>query len=102
MNDKKTTIVTPSWSRRKFLKTGAAAGAAGLAAGVHPKASKVFAAPAVLQGEPITLDYYTWFYNEPGRGDAWTQMIADFEASQSDIKVNMTGWAFDDFTNNII
>ncbi len=36
--------------------------------------------PTVLQGEPITLDYYTWFYNEPGRGDAWTAMIADFEA----------------------
>ena len=70
--------------------------------GAHPKASKVFAAPTVLQGEPITLDYYTWFYNEPGRGDAWTAMIAEFEASQSDIKVNMTGWPFDDFANNII
>jgi len=102
MNDDKTRIVTPSWSRRKFLKTGVAVGAAGLAAGAHPKASKVFAAPAVLQGEPVTLDYLTWFYNEPGRGDAWKEMIADFEASQSDIKINMTGWAFDDFTNNII
>lgn len=101
MNDK-TRIVTPRYSRRNLLKTGAAAGAAGMAAGISPKASKVFAAPTVLQGEPITLDYYTWFYNEPGRGDAWKQMIADFEASQSDIKINMTGWPFDDFTNNII
>jgi ABC-type glycerol-3-phosphate transport system substrate-binding protein len=102
VNDDKTKIVTPSWSRRKLLKTGAAVGAAGLAAGVHPKASKVFAAPTVLQGDPITIDYMTWFGNEPGRGDAWREMIADFEASQSEIKVNMTGSAFDDFTNNII
>jgi ABC-type glycerol-3-phosphate transport system substrate-binding protein len=102
VNDETTKIVTPSWSRRKVLKTGAAVGAAGLAAGISPKASKVFAAPTILQGEPVTIDYLTWFYNEPGRGDAWTQMIADFEASQSEIKVNMTGWAFDEFTNNII
>lgn len=102
MNDDKTRIVTPRYSRRNILKTGAAAGAAGLAAGISPKASKVFAAPTVLQGDPVTLDYFTWFYNEPGRGDAWKAMIADFEASQSDIKVNMTGWPFDDFSNNII
>lgn len=102
VNDTKKVIYTPSWSRRKLLKAGAGVGAAGLAAGISPKASKVFAAPTILQGEPVTIDYLTWFYNEPGRGDAWTQMIADFEASQSEIKVNMTGWAFDEFTNNII
>ena len=73
MNDTKKVIYTPSWSRRKLLKTGAGVGAAGVAAGISPKASKVFAAPTVLQGEPITLDYMTWFYNEPGRGDAWTE-----------------------------
>ncbi len=102
MNDETTRIVTPRYSRRKMLKTGAAAGAAGMIAGISPKASKVFAAPTVLQGNPIELDYVTWFDNEPGRGDAWHMMLDDFNNSQSDIKVNMTGWPFDDYSNNII
>jgi multiple sugar transport system substrate-binding protein len=87
-------------NRRSLLK-GTAAGAAGLAL-ANPKASKVFAAPAVLQGETVELDYVTWFWNEPGRGEAWRQMIADFQAEQSEITINEAGWPFDEFSNNII
>jgi ABC-type glycerol-3-phosphate transport system substrate-binding protein len=87
-------------TRRSMLK-GTAAGAAGLAL-ASPKASKVFAAPALLQGEQIELDYVTWFWNEPGRGGAWRQMIEDFHAEQSDIRINEAGWPFDEFSNNII
>jgi ABC-type glycerol-3-phosphate transport system substrate-binding protein len=87
-------------NRRSLLK-GTAAGGAGLAL-ASPKASKVFAAPTLLQGEQIELDYVTWFWNEPGRGEAWRQMIADFQAEQSEIVVNEAGWPFDEFSNNII
>ena len=98
--DEGTRIARSLVNRRSLIK-GTAAGAAGLAL-TSPKASKVFAAPALLQGETIELDYVTWFWNEPGRGEAWRQMIADFQAEQSDITVNEAGWAFDEFSNNII
>ncbi|CAN5722192.1 hypothetical protein BH23CHL4_BH23CHL4_26820 [soil metagenome] len=98
--DEGTRIARSLVNRRSLIK-GTAAGAAGLAL-TSPKASKVFAAPALLQGETIELDYVTWFWNEPGRGEAWRQMIADFRAEQSDITVNEAGWAFDEFSNNII
>lgn len=87
-------------SRRYVLKTGVAA--TGGIALASPKASKVFAAPAVLQNEPIELDYVTWFFNEPGRGDAWRAMIEDFHAEQSEIRIKEAGWPFADFANNII
>ena len=45
MNDDKTRIVTPSWSRRKLLKTGAAVGAAGLAAGVSSEGEQGLSPP---------------------------------------------------------
>ena len=98
--DESTRIARSQVSRRSLLK-GSAAATAGLAL-VGPKASKVFAAPTVLQGETVELDYVTWFWNEPGRGDAWRQMIADFQAEQSDITINEAGWPFDEFANNII
>jgi ABC-type glycerol-3-phosphate transport system substrate-binding protein len=98
--DEGTRIARSQVNRRSLLK-GTAAGAAGLAL-ASPKASKVFAAPTVLQGETVELDYVTWFWNEPGRGEAWRQMIADFQAEQSEITINEAGWAFDEFSNNII
>ncbi|CAN5733846.1 hypothetical protein BH23CHL5_BH23CHL5_22020 [soil metagenome] len=97
--DEGTRIARSLVNRRSLLKGSAAAGA-GLA--VTPKTSKVFASPALLQGETIELDYVTWFWNEPGRGGAWREMIADFQAEQSDITINEAGWPFDEFSNNII
>ena len=87
-------------SRRDVLKsTGAAAlGAATMA----PKASSAFAAPAVIQNEPVTLTYATWFWWEPGRQDAWRFIVEKFNSSQNDIRIEEGGWPFNDFTRNII
>jgi ABC-type glycerol-3-phosphate transport system substrate-binding protein len=87
-------------SRRTLLKTTAATGLAVAAA--HPKASRVFAAPTVLQGTPLSLKYATWFWWEPGRQDAWRYIVNKFNTSQSDIKIEEAGWPFNDFTNNIV
>jgi ABC-type glycerol-3-phosphate transport system substrate-binding protein len=100
-HDEKLKAVTSApVSRRSVLKGGAAA-AAGLAL-VAPKASKVFAAPAVLQNEPIKLQYVTWFWYELGRQDAWRFMIQKFHSEQNDIRIEEAGWPFADFTNNIV
>jgi ABC-type glycerol-3-phosphate transport system substrate-binding protein len=86
-------------SRRTVLKGAAAAGVA--TAGLHPKASPAFAVN-YLQGATIELDYGTWFFEEPGRGDAWRKLIEKFHAEQSDIRINEAGGAFNEFTNNVI
>ena len=94
------TTIQSKLSRRHMLKAGGAA-AAGLA-GAGPKPSKVFAAPAFLQGEQIRLKYGTWFWNEPGRAEACRFMIEKFHESQSEIVIEESGGPFDEFTNNII
>jgi ABC-type glycerol-3-phosphate transport system substrate-binding protein len=88
------------FTRRNALKTTGAAALAGVTA--MPKASKVFAVPTVLQGETINLEYLTWFWNEPGRAEAWRFMIEKFHNAQSDIRIEEAGWPFNEFTNNII
>ena len=89
-------------TRRDLLKTSGAVAAAGAAAVVLPKASRSFAAPAVLQGETINLRYMTWFWWEPGRQDAWRFMVEKFHGAQNEIRIEETGWPFNEFTNNII
>jgi len=98
-NDSVESIVSTPVSRRGLIKGTAAAG---LAAGLSTKASKVFAAPAVLQGAQLELNYGTWFFEEPGRGGAWRALIEKFHAEQSDIKINEAGAGFNEFTNNVI
>lgn len=88
-------------SRRGFLKTTGAV-ASGVAAAKLPKASPAFAAPTLLQGEPIRLKYMTWFWYEPGRAEAWRYMLEKFNTSQNEIVVEEAGWPFNEFTNNII
>ena len=68
------TATRTTLSRRQMLKAGGGAAVGGLAV-AGPKPSKAFAAPAFLQGEPITLRYGTWFWYEPGRAEAWRYMI---------------------------
>jgi len=99
-DDKVSKIISSPLNRRTMFKGGAAA-AAGLAL-AHPKASRVFAAPAFLQSEPVEISYVTWFWNEDGRKDAWRDVIAKFHSEQSDIKIKEAGWAFPDFSNNIV
>ena len=98
-DDKTKSFISKPVSRRSVLKTGAAAG---VAAGVGLKASKTFAAPALLQSGPVEITYRTWFMQEPGRQDAWKYLMDAFNASQSDIKVSPIGGAFTDYSNNVV
>ncbi len=93
------TSIPTSVNRRTVLKSGVAAG---VAAGMASKASRVFAAPTLLQASPVTLKYVTWFWNEPGRQDAWRALVEKFHSEQDEIKIEEAGWPFNDFTNNII
>lgn len=97
-----TTKQSPSYavSRRTILKGAAGAG---LAAGaLHPKTSKTFAGGRYLQGTPITLNYGTWFFPEPGRGDAWRKMIDKFHAEQADIRIEGEEVNFNIFIPNVV
>ena len=87
------------YDRRDLLKgvAGTAAGAA-----VLSKHSPTFAAPAVIQSGPVEISYGTWFWNEPGRAEAWRALVEKFHAEQSDIKVVEAGANFNEFTNNVI
>ena len=94
------------WTRRNLLKAGGAAALGGATvAGLPlatPKRSSTFAAPAIVQGDPITLRYMTWFWNEPGRAEAWRFIIEKFHAAQTEIRIEEGGAPFDEFTNNVI
>jgi ABC-type glycerol-3-phosphate transport system substrate-binding protein len=97
-NDSKIdSIISRPVSRRSLIKGGAAAGVA--TAGL--KASKLYAAP-LLQSGPLEISYVTWFWNEPGRQDAWRDVIKKFHAEQNDIRIKEAGWPFNDFSNNIV
>jgi ABC-type glycerol-3-phosphate transport system substrate-binding protein len=89
------------YSRRDMLKRAGLLGA-GAAALTLPSVRSSYAAPAYLQGATINLKYGTWFWYEPGRAEAWRAMVEDFHAAQSDIRIEESGAAFNDFTNNII
>ena len=89
------------YTRRQVLRATGAAGLGALAAGALAKRS-AFAAPAFVQGEPTTIRYMTWFWNEPGRAEAWRFMIDKFHQAQSEIRVEEGGGPFDEFTNNVI
>jgi multiple sugar transport system substrate-binding protein len=81
-----------SLSRRRLVQAGAAAGiAAGAVAGtgtIAPKRS-AFAAPAVLQGGPVTLRFMTHNTLEQPAGEILTQMIAEFEEQNPDITIQV-------------
>src|SRR5258708_814987 len=84
-------------SRRDFLKlSGAAAGAATSIA--MPKISF----PTFLRQAKMELNFLTWFWQEPGRGDAWRMMIKKFHESQSDIHINESGYGENDYFQQIL
>jgi multiple sugar transport system substrate-binding protein len=104
--DPKSPIVRPFtkrsiYTRRDMLKRAGLLGA-GAAALTLPVARSSYAAPAYLQGATINLKYGTWFWEEPGRAEAWRAMIADFHAAQSEIRIEESGAGFNEFTNNIV
>ena len=96
MSDK----LTKGTVNRRIVLKGAAA--AGIAAGLHPKASKVFAAPAILQGTPIEISYGSWFFAEPGRGDAWRKVIEKFHTEQAEIRITWEEVNFNVFLPNVV
>src|SRR5260221_11670310 len=90
-------------SRREFIKIGAAAAAGGLLAskaGIANAARR--SAPAFLQGAKKEIKLLTWFWTEPGRGDAWRTMIKKFHDSQSDIHINESGAGENNYFSNIL
>ena len=64
---------------------------AGVAAGIGAVGSKrsAFAAPAVLQGEPVTLRFMTHNTLEKPAGDVLKEIIAEFEAENPNIKIQI-------------
>ena len=93
-------------SRREFMKIGAAATAGSLlattpiaaaAAGVTRRS-----APAFLQGAKKEIKLLTWFWTEPGRGDAWRTMIKKFHNSQNDIHINEAGYGENNYFSTIL
>ncbi len=88
----------PKLSRRAALIGGSTAAGAAL---VGSKRS-TFAAPAFLRQDPVTIKYGTWFWNEPGRAEAWRFLIDKFHSEQDEIRVEEAGAPFNDFTNDII
>lgn len=97
---KATTLFDKAADRRTVIKGAAAAGAA--AAIATPKIDKSYAAAKYLQSGPVEVAYGTWFWNEPGRAEAWRKMIEKFHAEQSDIKITEAGANFNEFTNGVI
>ncbi len=84
-------------SRRDFLKlSGAAAGAASAIA--MPKIHF----PTFLRQTKMELNFLTWFWQEPGRGDAWRMMIKKFHETQSDIHINEAGYGENDYFQQIL
>lgn len=49
----------------------------------------------------MELNFLTWFWQEPGRGDAWRMMIKKFE-TQSDIHINEAGYGENDYFQQIL
>ncbi|MBX3066084.1 MAG: extracellular solute-binding protein [Anaerolineae bacterium] len=101
-NDKRTKRI---YSRREFLKMGAGATALGLTALGAKSAlagNTPFFAPNISRQTAKTIKLMTWFWNEPGRQDAWRQMVELFHAAQSDVRIEEAGWPFDQYTDNIL
>lgn len=92
-------LQTTKLSRRAAVVGGSAAAGLSLAAS---KRSTAFAAPAVLRQEPVTITYGTWFWNEPGRAEAWRFLVEKFHSEQDGIRIEEAGAPFNDFTNDMI
>lgn len=75
-------------TRRSVVRTGLGAGvAAGLGAALPKKSA--FAAPAVIQGGPVTIRFLTHNTLEKPAGDILREMIAEFETENPEIKIQI-------------
>jgi ABC-type glycerol-3-phosphate transport system substrate-binding protein len=71
-------------NRRRLLQTGAVAGA-----GLAVAKSSAFAAPAVIQGGPVTLRFMTHNTLEQPAGEVLKEIVAEFEQENPDIKIQI-------------
>lgn len=85
-------------SRRDFLKLGSSAAVGAASAAVMPKISF----PNFVRQSKMELNLLTWFWTEPGRGDAWRAMIQKFHEAQSDIHINESGYGENDYFQQIL
>lgn len=117
------TILQAAMTRRFLVASGATALGSLLAAcgGASSATSTPFAATAkaavasvgttgattapgaaTSKGTATTIKYMTWFWNEPGRADAWRAIIQKFHDSQKDVRIQEAGWPFNQYTNNVV
>jgi len=95
----KKSVEKSSISRRDFLKIGSAVAAAGATSSIAlPK----IGFPNFIRQQKMELDLLTWFWTEPGRGDAWRAMIQKFHESQNDIHINESGYGENDYFQQIL
>ncbi len=71
-------------TRRTLLGAGAAAGIGAIAG-----KPSTLAAPAAIQGDPVTLRFMTHNTLEKPAGDVLKEIIAEFEAENPDIKIQI-------------
>src|ERR1700682_4213440 len=88
-------------TRRGLLKSAAVVSGAVALGSAVPAASFAQPVPPPTGGK-VTLKLLSWFWWEPGRRDAWRFVIDRFHQSQSDIRIEESGWNFDDYTNRIV
>ncbi len=104
MSDKtieKSNLITSPISRRTVMKGAAATGAAASGLALTSKANPAWGAK-YIQDAPVEISYGTWFWEEPGRAEAWRAIIEKFHAEQTDIRIVEAGAAFNDFTNGVV
>jgi ABC-type glycerol-3-phosphate transport system substrate-binding protein len=95
-------VASRRMTRRGLLK-GAAVISGAVALGSALPAATSFAQPVPPPaGGKVNLKLLSWFWWEPGRRDAWRFVIDRFHQSQSDIRIEESGWNFDDYTNRIV
>src|SRR5262245_36551888 len=91
-------------TRRSLLKGTASVAAGAAAAGVLGKASRTFAAPAVIRqtGSKVTVNYWT-AWSSGVNGDAQVTLINDFQAANPDITIKSTPYAsYEDLANALV
>ncbi|MFC0529520.1 ABC transporter substrate-binding protein [Phytohabitans kaempferiae] len=54
------------------------------------------------EGNEIVLDFPSWQVNEPGNGDVLKAIVADFEKTHPNVKVNLYFVSNDDFQNQMV
>jgi len=95
---KKTTEAKSALSRRDFLKVGSTAVGAAASAAAVPK----MFFPAYIRQSAMELNLLTWFWTEPGRGDAWRAMIEKFHTEQNDVRIIESGYGENDYFQQIL